>query len=761
MEKYFDQFENCREKEEPACTNACPFKFDVKSFQDKIKKNKYDRAYKIYRDSVVFPEIVSRFCEAPCQAECPRKGFDGSVQIKLLERTCTVKAKKKEPSKYTLPKKDKKIGIIGAGLSGLACGLRLAAKKYDVVIFEKEATPGGQLRSLMPEDEYLEVINLQMSNEEYELITGMEVTTPEQLKMYDFDAVYIATGHGGKEFIFHDIREGNYIPDYGFAVWHGGAICGKNLVESIVDGTNAASAIDLYLKTGKGEIADKKILTKVVPNISKMVECQPVMPTDNGVFSDEETVMEAERCIRCQCDSCWSTCDMVSYYNKWPGKMREEIAETVMESGSMLRKSPATYLVNTCTQCGLFEDSCPANIDMKGMMLQTRRILHKQGQLPPAFHGFWLDDMEHANGPMAAICKNAPGSDLSEYAFFPGCNLGASRPDYVNNVYGWLIENFSNVGLMLRCCGIHAEWAGDEQLSEKLLDDLRRGWRSLGCPIIIATCPSCIRFLKENSPEMTCISLYEFMCEKGQVPSNMNTGTETFAIFDSCAARKNVKMREAIRTVLKKTSIKTIELKQEGGYGCCGAGGDITIASPEFAKYIADKRASMSEAPYITYCINCRDVFADIGKPAVHVLDILFMSDGIVNQVPDFNDRRRNREILKKDLLECYWGEHMIDANKKYEFKIITDDEVRKKMKRIHLVEEDVKEVISRANQFNRRIYNSETGEYTCYSKLNYITCWVRYVMEDDEYRITNVYTHRMDIKLEEVWNGKKVKSDL
>ena len=138
MEKYFKQFDNCRQKEEPACTNTCPFHFDVKDFLEKISRNKYDRAYKSYRDAVVFPEIVSKICDARCQNACPRTHIDDAVQIRLLEETCVNKARKKEPLKYNLPKKQGKIGIIGGGLSGLTCGLRLATKKYSVVIFEKD-----------------------------------------------------------------------------------------------------------------------------------------------------------------------------------------------------------------------------------------------------------------------------------------------------------------------------------------------------------------------------------------------------------------------------------------------------------------------------------------------------------------------------------------------------------------------------------------------------------------------------------------------
>lgn len=763
MEKYFKQFDDCRQKEEPACTNTCPFHFDVKDFLEKISRNKYDRAYKSYRDAVVFPEIVSKICDARCQNTCPRENIDDAVQIRLLEKTCVDKALKKEPLKYNLPSKQGKIGIIGAGLSGLTCGLRLASKKYSVVIFEKEKAPGGQLKNYMDKAEYLTAIDLQMSKEEYELLIETEIVSLNDLAEYDFDAVYIATGRGGRDFGMIDLPVGQCDENNEFALWCGGSIKGKSAVESIVDGTNAARAIDLYIKTGSGDIAEKSNESRIAPDLKKAVKSACVIPTENGIFSDEEAAAEAGRCIKCQCDACWENCDIVAYYNKWPAKIREEVAETVMESGSMLRKSPATYLVNSCTQCGLFEQRCPSHIDMKGMMLETRRVLHRQKQMPPAFHGFWLDDMHHANGERSHICRNAHGSESSEYAFFPGCNLGASRPELVEAAYGWLNSNFENMGLMLRCCGIHAEWAGDEALAEQLKTSLVQDWTVLGKPVVITACPSCARFLTEALPEIKSISLPEFICNNGVYP-NINNGItkdKEFTVFDPCAARENNNMQTAVRTLLREKHIKFFELEQKGNYGCCGFGGDVSIASPEFADYVAEKRADMSEKAYITYCINCRDVFADRNKEAIHILDILFGIDGTSAVVPDFTARRKNRENLKKRMLETYWGEKMAADENKYGFEIIYDDNIKQKIKKLHLVEEDIKEVIYRSNNLSRRIYNADTEEYTCYSKLNYITCWVTYIIKDSKYYITNVYIHRMNIKLEEVWNGKKVKTDL
>lgn len=772
MDDYYKQFDQCRQKEEPACTNICPFNLNVLDFQDKMERHKYDRAYKDMKNAMCFPDIVAALCPEYCNQVCPRKDYDGAVQLNLLEKTCVARAKRKEPTAYNVPKKEGKVGVIGAGMSGLSCALKLLEKKYEVIIFEKEEKVGGQLKDLLPEDVYMTDINRQLGKEKYELKTGTEIKSLDELNEYGFNCIYIATGKGGNDFgsmasESEDIKTGeHYFMNGNTLVLAGGSLTGKDVVKSIAHGIDMAWAIEVYLKTKKIEYHEPHKPTKVVPDTAKFVQQNPVIPTDDGIFTEEETELEAGRCIRCQCDACRTYCDIVEYHDQWPASMREDVAMTVMPSESMIHKTPAIRLINTCTQCGLFEELCPPHIEVGEMMLEARKHLHQQGIMPPAFHGFWLDDMEHANSSLSKICKNNPQTNKSKYAYFPGCNLGAADPEYVKRSYKWLNENFDDVGLMLGCCGVPADWSGNEDMHNKEIEQLRADWNSLGQPVLITVCPTCTKHFSSYLPEIKTTSIYELMVENNKWPpvadhiDSLNDIPE-FSIFDPCAARNNDGLESAVRTAISKTSVKVTDLPQKNKYGCCGFGGNVEVASPDFANFVAKQRSALSENPYVTYCINCRDIFIGEEKPVIHLFDILFGVNGLDVTLPNLTERRYNRLELKKTLLKDCWDEDMTDKEKNYGFDISISEDIKEKMDDLKLVETDIKDVIETSNRLDRRTYDKTKDEFVCYAKLNYVTCWVRYRKSADIYEIVNVYTHRMDIELEAVWNGRKIDTDM
>ena len=77
------------------------------------------------------------------------------------------------------------------------------------------------------------------------------------------------------------------------------------------------------------------------------------------------------------------------------------------------------------------------------------------------------------------------------------------------------------------------------------------------------------------------------------------------------------------------------------------------------------------------------------------------------------------------------------------------------------ILEEDLCEVIRFGESSGRRTYDYQKDTYSCYRELGHVTCWVEYRKADSLYEVINVYTHRMKIKLEGVWNGRKVEADL
>ena len=169
--------------------------------------------------------------------------------------------------------------------------------------------------------------------------------------------------------------------------------------------------------------------------------------------------------------------------------------------GSLRRRSISVLTV-------VLHDVCPAQIDMDSMFLEARKRLHRMGRMPWAYHDFWLRDMEFADGKWASIVRTPPGVDKSEYAFFPGCQMGASEPRYVSETYRWLLSKDPTMALFLKCCGTPVKWAGDEEKHAETIYKLRKvgelGSQACGC------CPR-INNICEFLPEAELISLYEFM----------------------------------------------------------------------------------------------------------------------------------------------------------------------------------------------------------------------------------------------------------
>lgn len=760
MEKYLKQFETCRQGEKPFCTNTCPFHVDVLDFQEKMARNNYNSAYKTFRNAVGFPDIVAAMCTEYCAASCPRGELDQAVQLNLLEKTCVAKATKKDPTDYNLPAKSRKIGIIGAGISGLACALRLCSKKYDVTIYEKTERLGGQLWDLLPSEIFMEDIRRQFQFENYTLHDNTEIKSIEELRSEAFDAVYLATGENGYDFGAMNQEKGLCFMDGSTAIFAGGSLTGKDAMGALAHGLDMALAIEVFLKTEKLEYPDGGKPSKAVADPDKLYKTDAIIATDHGVFTDEEVVAEAGRCIRCQCDACRTYCDLSAYTNKWPLMMRDEILATVASSVSMLHKTPARRMINSCTQCKLCEEVCPEQIQLGEMIREARVMLHKQDKMPGPYHQFWLKDMEFSNGNFAAVRKTAPGQDQCTYAFFPGCHLGAANPRYVIEPYQWLLSKNPDTGLLIRCCGVPADWAGNETLHDMEIANLRNDWERLGKPVLIMACPTCIKHITESLPEIKTISLYEVFDQWGS-DWEIRAQEKVYSIFDPCSARNVTPLQQSVRNLAKQVGISLEELPKGDKHGCCGFGGHISVANPGLADYVAKKRSGLSENPYIAYCINCRDVFQDEGKPALHILDLLFGINLDDSPQPTVEERRNNRVRLKETLLKEIWGEEMEIKPEKCKLNLVIGPEMLKKMNGLKVFEEEICNVIEFSVTSNRRTFNPQKGTYTSYREFGYLTYWVEYRINGEEYEVVNVYTHRMKIELEGVWNGRKTDLDL
>ncbi len=766
MKEYLDSFRNCLEKEPPFCRVACPFGLDVIDVIEKLKRGALRSAYQTYRDSVLFPSIVSEICPEPCKGVCPRADFGGPVELRSLEEALVKHTENQEPTVYNLPQKEQKVAIIGGGLSGLGCALRMATRRYEVTLYEKESRIGGSLWNDLPDGRFMEEIERQFTGLKYNLKLDTKIEKLDDLLA--FDAIYIATGHGGSAFDIEKLtdRDGHHILQDGPLVIIGGEVTGKDTIHALAEGIDKAVVIDNYLRSKRIILSQKKTETGTIIDKSKWKDLPTIKPKDD-VYTEEELKEEASRCMECQCDFCMTYCDLPEYLGKWPLRIRDEVAATVLPGKTELKGTPAKRLMSTSNLTGICKEVCPVEIDLDGYILEGRKSMHSQGKVPWAFHDFWIRDMDHADSHKSQIAKTPLGEEGCKVAYFPGCQLSASRPGLVDKSYSYIKSKEPCAGLLLRCCGVPAEWAGMEDLHANKIGEIRQAWEEMGSPLIILACPTCGKKFQEFLPEIPTIFIYEWMVEKGiDSEGCLKDASEIqrYSVFDPCSTRHMPKVQEAVRILLGGLGIPLEELPfSKDKANCCSFGGQPAIADPDYQKFVAKKRIEEGECPYITYCVNCQDVFVAEGKESLHLLDLFFTNSEDKGEIRDRyteTQRRRNRESLKRDLLERHWGENMVDDKKEELIKLEWASGVLEKISRQRILEEDVLEVIKFCQRTKRKVCHAEKKTWSGYREIGYMTYWVEYEeLEDGKFLVHNAYSHRMKIELEGVWNGTKRES--
>ena len=136
------------------CQWACPAHTDVPKYIRLIAQGKFTDAYIENRKSNIFPGILGRVCDRPCEPACRRGRVEEKpVAICRLKR---VAADHRDDVRDQLPQKPKKtngkkVALLGAGCASLAVANDLLPMGYEVTIFEALETTGGLMRTNIPQ----------------------------------------------------------------------------------------------------------------------------------------------------------------------------------------------------------------------------------------------------------------------------------------------------------------------------------------------------------------------------------------------------------------------------------------------------------------------------------------------------------------------------------------------------------------------------------------------------------------------------------
>ena len=183
------------------CQYACPAHTPVPEYIRKISQHEYTEAYMINWESNVFPGILGRTCDRPCEPACRRtRTHEKPVAICRLKR---VAADFKDDVSNLLPKalkksNGKKIALIGGGPASLTVARDLLVMGYECTLYEKDPQAGGLMRTNIPSFRLPEKV----LNEEVNQILDMglitkfnsEIKSLKEFLTKDFDAVFIGTG---------------------------------------------------------------------------------------------------------------------------------------------------------------------------------------------------------------------------------------------------------------------------------------------------------------------------------------------------------------------------------------------------------------------------------------------------------------------------------------------------------------------------------------------------------------------------------------
>ncbi len=737
MESMVDR---CVYEEPPFCNAACPLKLDTRAMLKSVAGGDLKKALQIYEKAAPFPLILSVGCEAPCEAKCRLCEVGDGVAIRNVEAAVSRFGKSSRLGSIFRTKKKKTVAVLGSGLFPLFLAGELEKKAYPITVFCEQEDLERFLRcetGFLDEEAFqMELQRLRGKDIQFSFSSKIDAGFLEE-KRGSFDVICASGSVTEKLFPGAEFNWDLMICEAEQLVTG----FGSGVMEAAFGAKKAALTVDrlaqnLDPRNMRG--SEGAIESRLYTDLSEAKELRRVEKAEAG-YSVEAAIQEAKRCIQCHCEECMKSCAYLVHYKKYPGLLSKEIYNnTQIIMGDHQLNKP----MNACTLCGQCTAVCPNGFDMARVCAVARRNMVSTDKMPLAPHEFALMDMLFSNSE-AFLSRTQPGYDGCKYVFFPGCQAVAIAPETVKAAYLDLCSRLEGgVALMLGCCGAICDWAGRYEMQESTRTFLLTELSKLGDPIIIAGCPTCRKELAV-SVGGEIVGIWDILEEIG-LPNGAHRLERPAALHDSCGARGDAHTQQAIRKLADQLGVTLVETEYSGDRSpCCGYGGLTAYANPEVAGEITRKALERSEAPYVTYCMACRDRFARQGRESHHILELVYGTDAGVP--PDISEKRYNRLSLKKELLRELWQEETVEM--KLDYKLNYTEEARRLMDERMILTDDVIGVLNDYRETGEAILDSETGLMVARRRIGNATFWVKFTEADENaYLVHGAYSHRMNV---------------
>jgi len=187
------------------CVIDCPLSVPINRYMHLVKNGDYHEAWKLIVSANPLPAVTGRVCYHSCESGCNREELDEVLNIHGIERflgdTAIDEGWRLDPPQEEL--EGLPVAILGSGPAGLGCAYGLRKNGYQVIVYERETSPGGMLRVGVPQfrmpRKLLDAEIARLESIGVEFRCGEQIDDLERISR-DVRAVFLASGaHGSRD----------------------------------------------------------------------------------------------------------------------------------------------------------------------------------------------------------------------------------------------------------------------------------------------------------------------------------------------------------------------------------------------------------------------------------------------------------------------------------------------------------------------------------------------------------------------------------
>lgn len=184
------------------CSQTCPAGLDGSRYARFIGEGKFAEAAAVIRERAPLPLVLGHICKRPCESECQRGKYEGSLQLRALKRFAAARDDGTWRERLNVaPDTGKKVAVVGSGPAGISTAYFLKVLGHDVTVFEGLPDKGGKMLSSIPDYQLpKDVVAAEIDIIEslgVKVKTNSMVDSTASLFAGGFDAVALAIGVKG------------------------------------------------------------------------------------------------------------------------------------------------------------------------------------------------------------------------------------------------------------------------------------------------------------------------------------------------------------------------------------------------------------------------------------------------------------------------------------------------------------------------------------------------------------------------------------